>query len=118
MEDIRQALACPAWCSCDSEKGWAKEIAQVKTLALKPDYQGLIPGPHRVEGLNGYSQIVLWPPHTSCGMCVHARNTHTHTHTNEYNLKLTTSSKITYDHKYNANKINTRFFSKLFLNYI
>ena len=54
MEDIRQALACPAWCSCDSEKGWAKEIAQVKTLALKPDYQGLIPGPHRVEGLNVY----------------------------------------------------------------
>ena len=49
MEDIRQALACPAWCSCDSEKGWAKEIAQVKTLALKPDYLSWVLGIHVVE---------------------------------------------------------------------
>lgn len=56
------------------------EMAEwVRTLAVKPDHLGLVPGTHLVERENQLSQIPSpQPPLTSCGMRVH---THKRAHT-------------------------------------
>jgi len=78
---------------------FAKYSSLTMSLSLKCP---LLPGRVRAR-TSSVSQKTSW------------KLSRTHTHTNEYNLKFATSSKILYDHKCNANKINTGFFLKIIL---
>lgn len=45
---------------------------QVNMLVTKPHDLGLMPRTHTMEEENWLLQVVLWPPHTVCGVCMHS----------------------------------------------